>query len=94
MQTGSPALERRYDRSISATRLVLDSIARPVKLLFASPVVLLLSLCGAIAFGYTYIIITTNTTVFEDRYHFPKATVGLAFLGLGTSILWMVLNLA
>lgn len=82
-QTGNVALRTQYVERVAVKELAARSVLRPFKLLFTSSVLLLLSFCGAIAFGYTYIVITTNTSVFEAEYSFPEATVGLSFLGLG-----------
>ncbi|CAI0645549.1 unnamed protein product [Colletotrichum noveboracense] len=50
---------------------------------FFSPIVLLLSTILALAYGYTYILLTTFTNVFTSEYGFTTGTVGLVYLGLG-----------
>lgn len=83
-ETGNKLLQSRFHRAISARTLLGQSIIRPAKLLFLSPVLLLISICGAFASSYTYIIITTMTGVFEKDYGFSERYVGLTYLGLGT----------
>ena len=85
-QTGNRRLRTQYQTGVSATRLLSQSAFRPMKLLFVSSVILLVSVCGAFASSYTYIIITTLTGVFEELYGFQESLVGLTYLGLGTSI--------
>lgn len=82
-KSGNDLLRSRYDTGVSSSRLLGQSLARPVNVLFSSPIVLLVSICGAFATSYTYIIITSLTRIFEDTYGFSTQLVGLAYLGLG-----------
>lgn len=83
-ETGNEFLRSHYDTGVSPSRSLGQSMLRPVKMLFTSPVVLLVSICGAFAISYTYIIITSITGIFEDIYGFSTQLVGLSYLGLGT----------
>ena len=51
-------------------------------MLVFSPVILLSSICGVFAIGYTYIVITSISGIFERNYHFSEGVVGLTYLGL------------
>ena len=82
--TGNSELRSRYSSNISGWKLFLQSIFRPFKLLFLSPVVLLTSVCGGITCGYTYIIITSLGQIYEQIFGFAQGPVGLSFWGLGT----------
>lgn len=82
-QTGNPNLQSAYALSISGPSLLFLSITRPFKLLFLSPVVFLVSLCGGLAYGCFYVIVTSVSQIFEQIYHFGQGPVGLSFLGLG-----------
>lgn len=82
-ESGNDLLRSRYDTGVSSSRLLGQSMARPVKTLFLSPIVLFVSICGAFATSYTYVIITSLTQIFEDTYGFSTQLVGLAYLGLG-----------
>ncbi|QSZ32553.1 hypothetical protein DSL72_002131 [Monilinia vaccinii-corymbosi] len=62
------------------------AIVRPLKMLFLSPIVFLLSIYYAVLFGYLYLFITTFPTTFTSQYHFSISTTGLAYLGLGAGI--------
>ena len=68
---------------LSTSDLFKRSIIRPTKLLFLSPIVLLLSLFIGVTYGYLYLLFTTITEVFEKTYNFSEGVVGLTYLGLG-----------
>jgi predicted MFS family arabinose efflux permease len=56
---------------------------RPLKMLFFSPIVLLLSLYMAVVYGLLYLLFTTITQVFMETYHWEPDMCGLAYIGLG-----------
>lgn len=60
-------------------------------MLFLSPIVGLMSLYVAVAYGILYLLFTTFTFVFEGRYGFSSGTVGLTYIGIGIG---MILGLA
>ncbi|MCJ1477603.1 hypothetical protein MMC13_006276 [Lambiella insularis] len=59
------------------------AIIRPVKMLFFSPIVFLLSIYVAVVFGYLYVFVTTLPEVFGGQYGFSTGATGLTYLGLG-----------
>ncbi|OOF90212.1 hypothetical protein ASPCADRAFT_135365, partial [Aspergillus carbonarius ITEM 5010] len=59
----------------------LQTLLRPVRLLFSSPVVLVTSLYTALTYGISYLILTTLSEVMHDIYNFSQGPVGLTFLG-------------
>ncbi|KAM0130614.1 hypothetical protein ACHAO1_007747 [Botrytis cinerea] len=63
-----------------------NAIVRPLKTLFRSPIVFLLSVYYAVLFGYLYLFITTFPFTFSNQYHFSLSLTGLAYLGLGCGI--------
>lgn len=65
------------------SQIFTQAIARPLTMLFTSPIVFFLSLYTAMLFGELYLFITTFPTVFQDKYHFSTSVSGLAYLGLG-----------
>lgn len=69
----------------------MRAIIRPTKMLFLSPIVGLMSLYVAVAYGILYLLFTTFTFVFEGRYGFSSGTVGLTYIGIGIG---MILGLA
>lgn len=83
-QTGDPKYRSRFDfdSHTSGIDLLKDSLVRPGKLFFCSPLVLILGIQVSVAYGYMYILFTTLTTVFETIYHFDQGQAGLSFLPL------------
>lgn len=65
------------------TKVLLHGIARPLKMLFLSPIMFLLSLYMAVIYGLLYLLFTTITQVFSETYHWQPDICGLAYLGLG-----------
>ena len=59
------------------------AIVRPLKMLFFSPIVLLLSIYLSVLFGYLYLFLTTFPIVFQQQYRFSVGITGLTYLGLG-----------
>jgi len=67
----------------STSRLLLQALIRPIKMLIFSPIVLFISVYVAVVYGYAYLIMTTITTIFQEIYGFSEGTVGLMFIGQG-----------
>ncbi|KAI0975928.1 fluconazole resistance protein 1 [Xylaria arbuscula] len=86
--TGNTALrsELTHTHSINPKQVLIGALVRPTKMLFQSPILLVLSLYVAFIFGTTYLLFTTFPVVFEDQYGFTVATSGLAYLGLGVAL--------
>lgn len=82
-ETGNRHLKSVYDTGRSTKQLFVMALARPIKLLFRSPIVFLLALFAAVAYGYLYLMFTTLTSVFEQTYGFSQGVSGLAYLGFG-----------
>ena len=70
------------------------SLQRPLRMLFFSPIVFVLSFYTALAYGMSYLVMTTLTEIFEASYGFSQGTVGLLFLGQGSLYLAHSQNLA
>ncbi|KAJ4302596.1 hypothetical protein N0V90_001485 [Kalmusia sp. IMI 367209] len=86
-ETNNPALRSKLDRGISVKIIVARSIIRPLKLLVLSPIVLLISVYTAFAFGLTFLLYTTFPRVFNQQYGFKTGVSGLAYLGMGIGFL-------
>ncbi|EFQ98310.1 polyamine transporter 1 [Nannizzia gypsea CBS 118893] len=86
-ETGNTNLRSALDSGKQPKELFLQSIVRPTKMLFLSPIVFLLSLYAAVVYGYLYLLFTTISSVFIGKYHFSQGTVGLSFLGVGIGCL-------
>ncbi|EJP62611.1 MFS transporter, putative [Beauveria bassiana ARSEF 2860] len=78
---------RTFDKNRTPTQLLARASIRPLRMLFLSPVVFLLSLYTAFMFGLIYLLFTTFPGVFEITYHFATETSGLAYLGLGIGMI-------
>ncbi|KAH7390119.1 major facilitator superfamily domain-containing protein [Cadophora sp. MPI-SDFR-AT-0126] len=86
-----PLYRSKYASDLPPRTIFKNAITRPLKLLFLSPIVSLLSLHVAFVYGLLYLLFTTFTTVFTGIYAFDTGSVGLTFLGLGVgSILGVV----
>lgn len=84
-RTGNVLLRSKYQTELSGAGLFKKTFLRPAKMFFFSPIVLILSLYGAIIYGIMYLVMTTLTEVFEGQYHISQGPVGLVFLGIGKS---------
>ncbi|KAF3761241.1 hypothetical protein M406DRAFT_100360 [Cryphonectria parasitica EP155] len=98
-QFGRDDLRSCYDSAeahkLSRGQILFNGLVRPIKMLFLSPIVFLLSLYMSFAYGTLYLLFTTIPTVFEDTYGFNIGLTGLVYLGLGTgtTIGWLVITL-
>ncbi|KAF1960471.1 MFS general substrate transporter [Byssothecium circinans] len=82
-ETGNANLQSKLDQRISTSTMLGRSLVRPIKMLLFSPIVLLLSIYVAFAFGLTFLLFTTFPAVYSRQYHFSTGIVGLAYLGMG-----------
>jgi hypothetical protein len=60
-----------------------SAIVRPLKMLFLSPIIFLMSLYMAMVYGYLYLMFTTFPRVFNGQYGFSDGSVGLTYLNAG-----------
>ncbi|KAF7879457.1 hypothetical protein EAF04_000653 [Stromatinia cepivora] len=78
--TGNESLRSKYDSPEKHTNW-RKSLVRPIKMLFFSPIVFIISFFTALVYGISYLILTTLTPILENNYGFGQGPVGLAFLG-------------
>lgn len=64
---------------LTPKELFKKSIFPPMKMLFLSPIVLLLSLYMAFIYGIMYLLFTTISSVFIGTYGLSQGLSGLAF---------------
>jgi MFS family permease len=83
--TGNTLLHSKYQEHESQP--VLQSMFRPIKVLFQSSTVFLVTVYMGMNYGIGYVIITTLVPMVEERYHFSEGAAGLAFLGRGKASL-------
>ncbi|KAF5659783.1 major facilitator family transporter [Fusarium denticulatum] len=82
-ETGNPNLRAAGDKQTPVKQLVLHALTRPMKFLFNSPIVALISLYIAFNFGVTMLLFATFPTVYENTYHWRVSFSGLAYIGVG-----------
>lgn len=91
-ETGNQKLQSALDTGKTAGQLFAFSIVRPLKMLFMSPIVFILSLYQAIVYSYLYLCFTTFPRIFEGQYRFSLQHTGLVYLGVGVgSLIGLVL---
>lgn len=70
-----------YEQSSSPTSksaVLINGMIRPLKMLFLSPLVFVLSLYMAVVYGLLYLLFTTITTVYTAQYGWAPELCGLA----------------
>ncbi|RAK95570.1 MFS transporter [Aspergillus ibericus CBS 121593] len=82
-ETGNPNLRAAGDRQIPIQVLVRHALVRPIKFLYQSPVVFLISLYIAFNFGVTMLLLATFPSIYENTYHWSVGISGLAYIGVG-----------
>ncbi|KAJ5034988.1 uncharacterized protein L3040_008253 [Drepanopeziza brunnea f. sp. 'multigermtubi'] len=82
-QHSEPAYRSKYASDLPAGTVFANALKRPLKMLFMSPIVALLSIHVAFVYGLLYLLFTTLTPVFIGIYGLTTGTAGLMFLGLG-----------
>jgi multidrug resistance protein len=88
-ETGNLHLRSVLTKEIPPREVFARAIARPMKMLFLSPIVGLMSLYVGINYGILYLFFTTITFVFEGSYGFSSGAVGLSYIGVGVGSKWI-----
>jgi multidrug resistance protein len=86
--TGNGRLRSALHDGLSPKKRITQAIIRPLKMLFLSPIVLLLSIYVTFLFGLTYLFVTTFPRVFTKQYGFSTGSTGLTYLGLGLGMVF------
>ena len=84
--TGDTRLHSKLAHKLTPQQLLTQALLRPTVLLIRSPVVLALSLYGALVYGVVYLLFTTFNDVFRGPYGFSASVSGLVYLGLGIAL--------
>ncbi|KAI0110817.1 MFS general substrate transporter [Nemania sp. FL0031] len=82
-ETGNPQYQSKFYKEGSVRQLWISAIARPARMTLQSPIVAITSAYIAIIYGVVYILFTTFTFVFEDKYGFNAGSAGLVFIAGG-----------
>ncbi|KAF7900366.1 uncharacterized protein EAF01_007668 [Botrytis porri] len=67
----------------STRTVLLNGLLRPLKMLFMSPIVFILSIYICFAYSLLYLLFTTITPVFQEQYGWSVGLCGLAYIGIG-----------
>ncbi|THC91331.1 hypothetical protein EYZ11_009196 [Aspergillus tanneri] len=86
-QTGNQALYAKGQRQLPVSSVLKRAISRPVKMFLFCPVVTGLAIYNAVVYGFTYLLFSTFSVVFEGQYNFSEAKLGLVYLGLAIGFL-------
>ncbi|KAI0809857.1 major facilitator superfamily domain-containing protein [Xylaria sp. FL0064] len=62
---------------------LVQSMLRPWKFIFTSPITGLLCLYSGFIYGLLYLLLTTITRVFVQQYHWSIGISGLSYIGIG-----------
>jgi hypothetical protein len=68
---------------LQRSNILKQGLIRPLKLLYSSPIVLLLSIYMSFVFGLLFLLLTTITQVYIQTYGWSPELCGLSFLGIG-----------
>jgi MFS family permease len=92
---GLPIEDEAENDAAKADMSLMTCIARPVKVFYSSFVLQIMSLYGALAFTWFYVMATTFPDILRYQYNFTPAMVGSAFLSfsLGSVIGLIICNL-
>ncbi|KAK1827332.1 major facilitator superfamily domain-containing protein [Podospora conica] len=90
--TGNPSLRSQYAALVSTSTAEKFKIAaiRPMKLLFTVPIVSLMALYVAVAYGMLYMLFATFSFVYSQNYGFDEGANGTTFLPAGIGMLFGV----
>ena len=81
-ETGDTRYLSPYDDNRTAGTLFVNTVARPMRLLAGSPMLMLVTLHISLVCGFLYVVLTTLSPALQEIYHFSEGAAGLAFLGL------------
>ncbi|KJK63059.1 MFS like protein [Aspergillus parasiticus SU-1] len=86
-KTGNRALYAKDQRQLPVRTVLKRAITRPVKMFLFCPVVSGLAVYNAVVYGFTYLLFSTFSVVFEEQYQFDQGRLGLVYLGLAIGFL-------
>jgi MFS family permease len=91
---GLPIEDEAENDAAKADMSLMTCIARPIKVFYSSFVLQIMSLYGALAFTWFYVMATTFPDILRYQYNYTPAMVGSAFLSfsLGSVIGLIICN--
>jgi hypothetical protein len=85
-ETGNPNIHHELHKGLTPGKMMKLNIVRPLKLLFLSPIGAISAFYLAVVYGYLYLMFSSITEVFIEKYRFSSNIAGLAYLGIGIGI--------
>ena len=86
-ETGNSALYAKGSRPLPVGVVLKRAIIRPLRMLSLCPLIIGLSLYIAAVYGFAYLLLSTFSIVFKEKYHYSGGNLGLAYLGLAGGML-------
>ena len=86
-ETGNAELHAKDQRRIPMSTILQRAISRPVKMFLFCPVVTGLAIYNAVVYGFTYLLFSTFSVVFQGQYGYADGRLGLVYLGLAIGFL-------
>lgn len=75
-------LTRSQEVEVDLQELAVKNIARPLRILFTEPIVLLITIYMSFLYGLLYLSLTAYGIVFNQIYGFSLGVSGLPYFGL------------
>jgi hypothetical protein len=82
-ETGNDQLRPAIERPKGFEAFLQKGLIRPARMICLSPVLILLAIYVSVIFAYLYILLTTLTPVFQDKYSFSTQSASLVYIGIG-----------
>jgi MFS family permease len=84
IKTRNEALYHKHSNNdLTTSETFRRAIARPLSMLFTSPIVFMTSIYVGLVYAYGYLLFTSFEHTFHAIYGFSNRTVGLTYLGFG-----------
>jgi multidrug resistance protein len=86
-ETGNQSLRTKYkDLEGTALQKITVSTLRSFQMLFTQPIVIVLALYNAYAFGLMYLVLSTFTVLFKQTYDETTGIAGLNYISIGLGL--------
>ncbi|PLN79778.1 MFS general substrate transporter [Aspergillus taichungensis] len=82
-ETGNPNVEVVGRGGLSLGALLRQTLMRPITFLYKSAVSVVMAIYMGLVYGIIYLLFTSFTQVFQERYGFSQGFAGLCYIGLG-----------
>lgn len=82
-ETGNDAYQSRLKPPGTPREVLVAAVSRPARLFLTSPIVAIMCIYVAVAYGMLYLLFTTFSFVYQSVYGFGAVGAGLSFIGGG-----------